>query len=447
MNSADDRTLRALVAEDVEENAQITSAFLEGEGFEVAVAQDGEQCLEKARSFRPALILLDLMLPKLNGLQVLKRLKSDPETRDIVVVICTGKAYKTEVEQAEELGAVDFIPKPFEEQDLVRVLDRFFPARKAAVPHEKSGQTPTHLAEGIFRPKIQVDHGAFRLWGTRGSIPVSGPRFTRHGGNTTCLEVEYGDERVIFDAGTGIRDLGLSFMSGKPRKIHLFITHTHWDHIQGFPFFTPAYVPGYDITIYASPNIDKDLKSIFEGQLDRAYFPVQLEDMRANLEFKYLGNEPIQIGDMTVSWEYTFHPSSTVGYKIQIKEKKLAFVPDNEFLQGYLDAPDLITPHHERVAIYRKLTDFLTDVDVLIHEAQYTNEEYIDKVGWGHTSLSNACALVRLTSPRKWIVIHHDPLHDDNFLQEKLNLTQQILWGLDSQTVIVHAYDGMVRYL
>ncbi|OGG51763.1 MAG: phytochrome sensor protein [Candidatus Handelsmanbacteria bacterium RIFCSPLOWO2_12_FULL_64_10] len=446
MNSAESRP-RVLVAEDVEENALITTALLEREGFEVAVAQDGELCLEKARSFRPDLIILDLMLPKLHGLQVLKRLKSDPETRAIGVIICTGKTYKTEVHQAKELGAVDFISKPFREQDLLRAMERFFSTSAAAPSEERFEQAPAPLSEGVFRPKIQTDHGVLRLWGTRGSIPVCGPRFMRHGGNTTCLEVDYGDERIIFDAGTGIRDLGLSFVSGKPRKIHLFITHTHWDHIQGFPFFAPAYVPGYDITIYASPNIDKDLKSIFEGQLDRAYFPVQLEDMRANLTFKYLGDEPIQIGDMTVSWEYTLHPSPTVGYKVQIKGKKLAFIPDNEFLKGYLDAPDLVTRNHEAVAVHRKLIDFLLDIDVLIHEAQYTNEEYINKVGWGHTSLSNACALVRLTCPRKWIVIHHDPLHDDDFLQEKLNLTQQILWGLESYTVVVHAHDGMVRYL
>jgi CheY-like chemotaxis protein len=445
MNPADRH--RILVAEDVEENALITSTLLKKEGFEVAVAQDGKACLEKARSFKPDLIILDLMTPRIHGLQVLKQLKADQETREIGVLICTGKDYKTEVEQARELGAFDFLPKPFHAKDLLDAVDRFFSTSASVIPREKPRHAPAPLSEGVFRPKIRVDHGVFRLWGTRGSIPVSGPRFMRHGGNTTCLEVDYGEERIIFDAGTGIRDLGLSFMSGKPRKIHLFITHTHWDHIQGFPFFAPAYVPGYDITIYASPNIDKDLKSIFEGQLDRAYFPVQLEDMRANLEFKYLGEEPVQIGDMTISWEYTLHPSPTVGYKVQIKDRKLAFIPDNEFLKGYLDAPDAVTRDHEIVAVHRKLIDFLTGVDVLIHEAQYTSEEYVKKVGWGHTSLSNACALVRLTTPEKWIVIHHDPLHDDDFLEDKLNLTQQILRGLDCHTVVVHAYDRMLRYL
>ncbi len=448
MDTSAHRNHRILIAEDVEVNALITSALLEKEGFEVAVAQDGEACLEKARSFAPDMIILDLLMPKVHGLQVLKQLKADLETSHIGVIVCTGKTYKTEVQQARELGAFDFLAKPFQEEELLVRVDHFFSTQVVRPSHEPPGQSQKPRTEGIYRPRIDAEHGSFRLWGTRGSIPISSPRFIRHGGNTTCMEMDYNGERIIFDAGTGIRDLGLSLLRGKPRKIHLFITHTHWDHIQGFPFFAPAYVPGYDITIYASPNVDKDLKSIFEGQLDRAYFPVQLEDMQARLEFKYLGDEPVQIGGARISWEYTFHPSPTVGYKIEIGGKRLAFIPDNEFLKGYLDAPQVITPGSKEVGIYANLLDFLSDVDILVHGAQYTNEEYVNKVGWGHTSLSNACALVHLIRPQKWIVTHHDPLHDDAFLQEKLSLTRQVLRSVDcAGVIIIHAYDGMVEYL
>ena len=209
----------------------------------------------------------------------------------------------------------------------------------------------------------------------------------------------------------------------------------------------PAFVPGFEINLYASPNLDKDLKSIFQGQLDRAYFPVQMEDMQATLNFHHFGSEPIQIGDMTVSWEYTVHPSATVGYKIQIGEKTIAFIPDNEFLKGYLGPPNVITMAHELAAINMKLINFLSGVDVLIHEAQYPNAEYREKIGWGHSSLSNACALVKLTHPKKWIITHHDPMHDDDFLRDKLNLTQQMLTDLDSYIRAEHAYDGMIEYL
>ena len=439
---------KILVADDVRVNAMIAAASLRQEGFEVEIAQDGEQCLEMTRSVKPDLIILDLLMPKMHGLEVLKQLKSSDETRHIGVIICTAKDFKTEADQARELGAFGFLEKPIQKETLLALIEQFY-ATDMTHPkqQQQAAQAQGTASDTVFRPAIKADHGTFRFWGTRGSTPVSGTPFVRHGGNTSCMDVEHGGERVIFDAGSGIRDLGLSLMSGKPRKLHVFITHTHWDHIQGFPFFTPAYVPGYDITIYASPNVDKDLKSIFQGQLDRAYFPVQLEDMQANLTFKHLGEQPVEIGDIKIFWEYTYHPSATVGYKVEIKGKTLAYVTDNEFLKGYLGAPDAITPEDDRIAVHRKLIDFLKDVDVLVHEAQYPNGEYIKKIGWGHSCLSNACALAKLTGARKWVITHHDPEYDDAFLQEKLNLTGQLLRDIGCRIEVAHAYDGMVEYL
>jgi CheY-like chemotaxis protein/phosphoribosyl 1,2-cyclic phosphodiesterase len=446
MDLAEPSRGRVLVAEDMEENALVIRALLEEAGYRVETARDGEECLQRTNTFGPDLIILDLLLPRIQGLQVLQMLKSDPATRDIGVIICSAKDYRTEVKQAMELGAVDFLSKPIQQEELLSRVHQFFELRETPVVG-----VPRHAPVGkpadFYRPRIESGNGLYRLWGTRGSIPVSGPGFVRHGGNTTCMEVTVGDDRIIFDAGTGIRDLGLSLMSGKPRRLHLFITHTHWDHIQGFPFFTPAYVPGYDITIYASPHVDKDLKSIFEGQLDRAYFPVQLEDMQARMRFVNLADQPVTIGDVQVAWESVFHPSPTVGYKIRTMGRTIAFLPDNEFMKGYLDPPETIAKGVKGFSIHARLLEFLAGVDVLIHEAQYLNEEYVTKIGWGHTSLSNACALVKLTRPGRWIVTHHDPLHEDAFLQEKLNLTRYVLRRLGSPTPVDHAYDGMVEYL
>jgi ribonuclease BN (tRNA processing enzyme) len=293
---------------------------------------------------------------------------------------------------------------------------------------------------------MRSERGLVRLWGTRGSIPVSGPKYVRHGGNTSCVEVVHGDERIVFDAGSGIRELGLSLLSEPPCKLHLFITHTHWDHIQGFPFFAPAFIPGYEISVYAAPNIDQDLESIFRGQLDRAYFPVQMEDMKAHIDFNYLGDEPVRIGDMEVSWEYTFHPGATVGYKVAMADKTLAFMPDNEFMRGYLGPPVAVLDD-ERAAIHNNLVNFLKGVDVLLHEAQYTQDEYPSHIGWGHTSLVNGCILAKLSDVGRWIVIHHDPSHGDDFLQTKLSLKRQILGGIECPVRVENGYDGMVGYL
>jgi CheY-like chemotaxis protein/ribonuclease BN (tRNA processing enzyme) len=444
-----------LVAEDVEVISLMITKILEGKGFEVAHAANGEKALELGRSLLPDLIILDLMMPKMNGLDVLKHLRSEEETHGLGVIICSAKNFKTEMDQAQELGIFGFLPKPFHRRDLVEIIDRFFAARTGESTGQSTGQpiiqtssAPATTTE-IYTPSLDTANGFCRFWGTRGSIPVSGPRFVRHGGNTTCMELQYGEERIIFDAGSGIRDLGMSIMADGqgPRKLHLFITHTHWDHIQGFPFFVPAYVPGFDITVYGSSSLDKDLKSIFQGQLDRSYFPVQMEDMQANLNFKLLSDAPIHLGDLKITWDYTMHPSATVGFKIETSDKKIAFVPDNEFLKGYQGPPQDIIRESELSNIHGPLIDFLTDLDVLIHEAQYTNEEYGAKIGWGHSCLSNACSLMRLTQPKKWLIPHHDPMHDDDFLQGKINLTRQILRQLDCPTEAAHAFDGMVEYL
>ena len=435
---------RVLIAEDRQTTALIMSGALQEAGFEVKVARDGEECLALVRSFGPELVILDLMMPKVPGLDVLKKLKANPQTSHLGVIVCSAKDFKTEIEQASELGAFAFLAKPVAPPELVGLAERFFSTR---APAQAPVPGPLPSAGEVFSPQVQAANGIARLWGTRGSIPVSEAAFVRHGGNTSCMEVDTGTERIIFDAGSGIRSLGLSLLPGGPRHLHLFITHTHWDHIQGFPFFAPAFIPGYRITLYAPANTDKDLESIFRGQLDRAYFPVQMEDMRAQLEFKNLGDEPLTIGGCRVSWGYTVHPSPTVGYKIEVGNRCLAYVPDNEFLKGYLGPPDALSMAEERVAIHAGLIEFLTGVDVLIHEAQYTNQEYPKKVGWGHTSLANACLLVKLCAAKKWIVTHHDPLHDDIFLGHKLTLTRQLLARLGCASQVEHAYDGMAECL
>ncbi|MBT4500782.1 MAG: response regulator [Gemmatimonadetes bacterium] len=447
MDSNTDGRCRVLIADDVKVNALVIAAILKREGYGSEIAQDGEQCLEMARSVDPEIIILDLMMPKIHGLEVLKRLKSDEGTRHIGVIVCTAKGFETEQNQAQDLGALGFLEKPVDARALIALIDGFFSGGQAAQAIGTPGPLSESPDDSIFSPAIRADHGSFRFWGTRGSTGVSGSRYVQHGGNTSCLSIDHDGDLIIFDAGSGIRDLGLEIMSRPPGRIHLFITHTHWDHIQGFPFFTPAYVPGYDITIYASPNVEKGLESIFRGQLDRAYFPVQLEDMQANLDFVDLAGDAVEIGGVKISWEYTLHPSAAVGYKADIDGRTLVYVPDNEFLKGFLSAPDTITRDHDRFAIHKGLTDFVANVDVLIHEAQYTNEEYVTKVGWGHTSISNACALVKLSGAKRWLITHHDPTHDDEFLQGKLNLTRQLLHDLGCNVEVAHAYDGMVGYL
>ena len=441
MNDQNSKPHRILVADDVASMAGLIEHLLSRQGYKVATVEDGAQCLEKVQTFSPSLIILDLILPKVHGMEVLRRLKSDPKTAGIGVIMCTAKQFKPDQDQALELGAFAVLLKPFNKEELFELVRRFYEglaSTKTTKGTEKVGEE--------YIPSIDKDVSFFHLWGTRGSTPVSGQRYVRHGGNTSCLEVGKGNESIIVDAGTGIRDLGNELVHKGPRKVHILITHTHWDHIQGFPFFAPAYIPGFEIVVYGVPTFKKDLKSVFTGQLDRDYFPVQFGDMQAKIEFCLLEEPPLRLGKFDIYWEYTHHPAATVGYKFVMEGKSLAYVSDNEFLYGYLGDPGAIALDSTLLTPYQRLVDFLQNVNVLIAEAQYTNEEYRTKIGWGHSSLSNACALASMARVKRWVVSHHDPTHSDDFLAEKLNLNRAIMRRLNHSIEVVDAYDGMKEY-
>ena len=432
---------RVLVADDIAMMAVQITAALKGKGYTTAIASDGEQCLEMVESFKPDLLILDIMMPKVHGIEVLKRLQSEK----LGVIVCTAKDFSVERSKFVELGAADVIIKPFEQERLVAKVDRYF---SSTIDPGATWTGPLPMAAAsAFRHELKSSAGSCRLWGTRGSIPVSEPQFVRHGGNTLCMAIEYGEHRIIFDAGSGIRPLGTSLMSEGPRKIHLFITHTHWDHIQGFPFFTPAYAPKFDITIYGAEGFGTDLKSLFQGQLEQDYFPVQMEDMAANLQFLTLGPDPIEIGDLQITWTYTQHPGATVCYRVATPSTSLAWVPDNEFLKGYTGSPFDVDRDSKEVFAYDTIIEFLSDVDILLHECQYTQDEYLKKIGWGHSSIPNACVLVQFCKPDRWVVVHHDPMHDDDFLNRKLTLTKQLLHDLGHKIEVTHGFDGWIEYL
>ncbi|MSU49246.1 MAG: response regulator [Opitutus sp.] len=435
---------RIIIGEDLAEIAFLMFRALEAAGYEVTVAADGEECLRIARETLPDLITLDIMMPKMHGFDVLRALREDPKTRNIGVIMCSGKDYHTDRVQSEQLGAVDYLTKPIPAALLVERVEIFFGRRSSAIAPLESAATEVRAER--FHCTLDRSRPHLELWGTRGSTPTVGGRFQRHGGNTSCMSLTFGDEVIIFDAGSGIRDLGLRLAAGRPRKLHLFITHPHWDHIQGFPFFTPAYISGFEITVYGAKGFGKDLESIFRGQLDRDYFPVQMDDMKSTLQFRHLTDEAIEIGGARITWVFAQHPGATVGYKVEVAQRKIAWVPDNEFLQGY-EGPPTLGLSDPRVVTYAQIIAFLSDVDLLVHEAQYLPEEYATRVGWGHSSVSNACLLMKLAGVRRWIVTHHDPMHDDAFLETKLSLTRQLLETIGHQTQVAHGYDGMTEYL
>ena len=439
---------RVVVADDVQDIAEFVCRVLTREGFDVTIAEDGEQALQKIAEIAPDLVVLDIMLPKLHGIDVLKQIPS-VAGKPIGVIVCSAKSFKPEVDQACQLGAFAFLAKPFSRAELMEKVSGYFASLDtAACAGGRASEGAVLLAEEPFIPALDLSRGYWRLWGTRGSTPIANARFLRHGGNTSCFEVRCGEEVIVIDAGSGIRELGNDLMQQPGgKKIHLFIGHTHWDHIQGFPFFAPAYVPGNEIHIYAAHGFGKELEAIFRGQLDRDYFPVDLEEMQARIRFHVLAENPVQIGRAKIFWDYTNHPGATIGFRVETPGKRMAYITDNEFLKGYLGNPVEVRGDSPLMKAFQKMVAFVAGSDLLISEAQYTNEEYVKKVGWGHSSVTNACVLAAQADVRRWLVTHHDPTHDDEFLDRKLNLTRQILANLGFRGEVAHAYDGMYEPL
>jgi phosphoribosyl 1,2-cyclic phosphodiesterase len=246
-----------------------------------------------------------------------------------------------------------------------------------------------------------------KFWGVRGSIPCPGSETVRYGGNTSCVEMQVGRERLIFDGGTGLRLLGQSLMAESPVKAHLFFTHSHWDHIQGFPFFIPAFIRGNTFNIYAVPSPNgATIKQTLHDQMLHPNFPVPLQIMRADLEFYNLEiGETLHYGDVSVETRPLNHPGEAVGYRVNWQGLSAAYITDTEHFPDRLDDNVL--------ALARQ-------ADVMIIDATYTDEEYNDpkysKVGWGHSTWQQAVKIAQAAQVKQLVLFHHDPAHNDDFL-------------------------------
>ena len=244
-----------------------------------------------------------------------------------------------------------------------------------------------------------------KFWGTRGSIPVPGIETIIYGGNTTCLEMTLESGRkIVIDAGTGIRALGNDLLEArKPLDIHLLITHIHWDHILGFPFFDPLYDDSTKITVEGFPTCMKGLRSTFDNKMGDGFFPLQFDDLSANLQYQdKLSKGSLEIDGVIVESIFLQHPQGGFGYKFREGGKTLVFITDNELRE---DAWIGRTP--------KEYAEFCRGADILIHDAQYIPEEIESRRGWGHSEYSATFNLAHEANVRKLILFHHDPSRTD----------------------------------
>lgn len=258
------------------------------------------------------------------------------------------------------------------------------------------------------------------FWGTRGSVSTPGRITEKYGGNTPCVSVRHEDTQIIFDAGTGIRNLGIELMEEikrgqNPPALHLFLSHTHWDHIQGFPFFLPSYHKDTKLTIYGSPHKERFLGSILKEQMDYEYFPVSMSEFSADIQIKEITEKVIMLGPIAVGWEeQVCHPGGSVRYKLTLNGKKIVYATDVE-LNSIFDSDN---KSEENKVLASQYYDFIEGSDLLIADGQYTHEEYNTKKGWGHTSIPVILDIAYKANVRELSIFHHDPQHSDKFLDE-----------------------------
>ncbi|MSP92644.1 MAG: MBL fold metallo-hydrolase [Myxococcales bacterium] len=294
------------------------------------------------------------------------------------------------------MGASAYVQKPFDTDDILRLVTSF------------------------------IERTTLTFWGVRGSCAAPGPETARYGGNTPCVTIEHDGHILILDAGTGIRKLGLHLMAaaaGRPLSLDLLVSHTHWDHIQGFPFFVPAYIPGNRLNVYGPRSAEKPLEKVLRGQMDVEYFPVALGDLAAQLAFTEYRGQPWQVGPFHVRPGYLNHPGLTLGFRIEVGGLCITYATDTEPFRTLL--PMSPSAHRDSGAFGRTqdqaLVELVRGADVYIADAQYTPEEYKKKTGWGHTNYADAVETAIEAGAKHLVLFSHDPMHDDAEVDHKLS--------------------------
>ena len=363
---------------------------LENAGHTVASSESSREALKEIPGARPDVVITDLMMPEMDGFELCRELRKRPELGAMKIIVLSAKSYDFDRRRARELGADGYIVKPIRPDTLLAEIDEFV-----------------------------SNHMSVTYWGVHGTLPVPGPRTLRRGGNTSCMTIEVGGEPLfIFDCGSGIKQLSDQLMAGGQQRIsaRIFISHTHWDHINTVPFFAPLYVRGNQVEIYGPYQGDLTIARAIAAQMEGVYFPVTIREFGAHLVFRDLREESLDFGQVKIATMLLKHPGSCLGYKITCHGRSVCYITDNEL---YLPTD----PRRDQRYLDR-LTEFVRGTDVLITDTTYRDHEYPSKVDWGHSCVSEVADLAVRAGVKRLHLFHHDPDQSDDDIDRKLDETR-----------------------
>ena len=299
---------------------------------------------------------------------------------------------------------------------------------------------------------VAANSVSVRFWGVRGSIPTPGPTTVRYGGNTSCVEVRADGQIIILDGGTGLRPLGRELtkeFDGQPLELTLLLTHTHWDHIQGLPFFLPVYKPDNQLRILGYEGARHGLDNVLTSQMESPFFPIELREVPANVQIEELKEMDFTVGAVRVRATLANHPGICVGYRLFTSAGSIAFFPDNEPHTGHhhrSHEPQASDTTSLEVALQedQKMADFLRGTDILIMDAQYDCQEYEHHRGWGHGCTEDVVALAMKAQVKRLFLFHHDPEHEDDKIAEMEANARKLVASQHSTMQVEAAREGAV---
>jgi phosphoribosyl 1,2-cyclic phosphodiesterase/CheY-like chemotaxis protein len=388
------------IVDDDPQVLRVQRALLEQAGHQVWSSTSSVQALTDVPTRRPDCVIVDILMPDLDGLALCKALRGQEALKNSKFVIVSAKAYEFDRQRAREIGASNYLVKPIDPETFVEQLERVLASRVTA-----------------------------SFWGVRGTLPVPGKKTLRYGGNTSCVSMSFEtDDLLVFDAGSGIKELSNNLIARAKERItaRIFITHPHWDHINALPFFSPLYIPGNEFEVFGPANGDRGMRELVGAQMDGVFFPITMREFGAHVLFRDLAEETLNIGAIQISTMLLNHPGHCLGYRVDYRSSSVCYVTDNELIPAH-------APRHN-AAYLERLVDFVRGADALITDTTYTDAEYVDKVGWGHSSVGQVVDLAHRAEVKSLYLFHHDPGQNDDAIDAKLEQARQALARLDSAT-------------